>query len=76
MLYPTLPGRQFSYDVGGGSVYYAYSVNGTLTPLTTAQMTTLNSTNNKTPVLSRESFNEETSTEPAYLTMSSPAMTP
>ena len=28
MPYPTLPGRKFEYDVGGGSVYVGVKTNG------------------------------------------------
>lgn len=59
MAYPTVPGRKFSYDVGGGSVYYAYSATGLLTPLTTEQMSKLNGTTNTTPVISRDVYNVE-----------------
>ena len=33
MPYPTLPGRRFEYDVGGGSVYYGNDINDTTSPL-------------------------------------------
>ncbi len=52
MPYPTLPGRKFEYDVGGGSVYYGNDINDITTAMTTEQMSKLNSIGNSSSVLS------------------------
>ena len=54
MPYPTLPGRRFEYDVGGGSVYYGNDVNDITTPLTSEQMALLNGIGNTSAVISRD----------------------
>ena len=46
MPYPTLPGRKFEYDIGGGSVYYGNDINDITTALTTEQMAELNNVDN------------------------------
>ena len=52
MPYPTLPGRKFEYDVGGGSVYHGNDINDITTALTTEQMAALNGTGNVNVVIS------------------------
>ena len=52
MPYPTLPGRKFEYDVGGGSVYYGNSPTDITAPITTEQMAKLNGIGNTSAVLS------------------------
>ena len=59
MPYPTLPGRRFEYDVGGGSVYYGNDTNEITTALTTEQMTQLNGIENSSIVISKEVYNAE-----------------
>ena len=59
MPYPTLPGRRFEYDVGGGSVYYGNDTNEITTALTTEQMTQLNGIENSSIVISKDSYNTE-----------------
>jgi len=59
MPYPTLPGRRFEYDVGGGSVYYGNDINGITTALTTEQMAQLNGTGNTSIVISKEAYDAE-----------------
>jgi len=59
MPYPTLPGRRFEYDVGGGSVYYGNDINGITTALTTEQMAQLNGIGNTSIVISKEVYNAE-----------------
>ena len=59
MPYPTLPGRRFEYDVGGGSVYYGNDINGITTALTTEQMAQLNGIGNTSIVISKEVYNTE-----------------
>ena len=54
MPYPTLPGRRFEYDVGGGSVYYGNDINDITTALTSEQMALLNGIGNTSAVISRE----------------------
>ena len=54
MPYPTLPGRRFEYDVGGGSVYYGNDTNEITTALTTEQMALLNGIGNTSAVISRD----------------------
>ena len=54
MPYPTLPGRRFEYDVGGGSVYYGNDVNDITTPLTSEQMALLNGIGNTSAVISKD----------------------
>ena len=54
MSYPTLPGRRFEYDVGGGSVYYGNEINEITTALTTEQMALLNGIGNTNAVLSKD----------------------
>ena len=54
MSYPTLPGRRFEYDVGGGSVYYGNEINEITTALTTEQMALLNGIGNTNTVLSKD----------------------
>jgi len=54
MPYPTLPGRRFEYDVGGGSVYYGNEINEITTALTTEQMALLNGIGNTNTVLSKD----------------------
>ena len=54
MPYPTLPGRRFEYDVGGGSVYYGNDINDITTVLTSEQMALLNGIGNTSAVISRE----------------------
>ena len=54
MPYPTLPGRRFEYDVGGGSVYFGNDVNDITTPLTSEQMALLNGIGNTSAVISRD----------------------
>ena len=51
MPYPTLPGRRFEYDVGGGFVYYGNDTNEITTALTTEQMTQLNGIENSSIVI-------------------------
>ncbi|PKM40906.1 MAG: hypothetical protein CVV04_00105 [Firmicutes bacterium HGW-Firmicutes-9] len=59
MPYPTLPGRRFEYDVGGGSVYYGNDINGITTALTTEQMAQLNGIGNTSIVISKEAYDTE-----------------
>ncbi len=59
MPYPTLPGRRFEYDVGGGSVYYGNDTNEITTALTTEQMTQLNGIENSSIVISKDNYNTE-----------------
>ena len=59
MPYPTLPGRRFEYDVGGGSVYYGNDVNNITTALTSEQMALLNAIGNTSPVISRDVYMTE-----------------
>ena len=56
MPYPTLPGRKFEYDVGGGSVYYGNDTNEITTALTTEQMAELNNIDNATIVMQRSVY--------------------
>ena len=60
MPYPTLPGRRFEYDVGGGSVYFGNDINDITTALTTEQMTQLNGIGNTSIVISKEVYHSET----------------
>ena len=60
MPYPTLPGRRFEYDVGGGSVYYGNDINDITTALTTEQMAQLNGIGNTSIVISKEVYHSET----------------
>ena len=57
MPYPTLPGRKFEYDVGGGSVYYGNDINDIRTALTTEQMVELNNIDNANIVMQKSVFN-------------------
>ena len=54
MPYPTLPGRRFEYDIGGGSVYVGVKTNGTtseaMVALTSEQMAGLNGIQKVSPV--------------------------
>ena len=56
MPYPTLPGRRFEYDIGGGSVYFGVKTNGTtseaMVALTSEQMAGLNGIQKVSPVIS------------------------
>ena len=56
MPYPTLPGRRFEYDIGGGSVYVGVKTNGTtseaMVALTSEQMAGLNGIQKVSPVIS------------------------
>ena len=56
MPYPTLPGRKFEYDVGGGSVYYGNDTNEITTALTTEQMAELNNIDNATIVMQKSAY--------------------
>ena len=56
MPYPTLPGRKFEYDVGGGSVYYGNDINDITTALTTEQMALLNGIGNTSIVISKDLY--------------------
>ncbi len=56
MPYPTLPGRRFEYDVGGGSVYYGNDTNNITTALTSEQMALLNGNGNSSAVISRDVY--------------------
>ena len=56
MPYPTLPGRRFEYDVGGGSVYYGNDTNNITTALTSEQMALLNGIGNSSAVISRDVY--------------------
>lgn len=67
MPYPTLPGRKFNYDVGGGSVYWSFGSTGALTLLTTEQMTKLNSENNSSAAISKVASYSEGSLFTLYL---------
>lgn len=58
MPYPTIPGRKFEYDIGGGSVYYGKHIGDITTALTTEQMLSLNGTGNVNPVISGDLYNE------------------
>ena len=62
MPYPTLPGRKFEYDVGGGSVYYGNDINDITTALTTEQMSKLNGISNTANVINREFYDTVTVT--------------
>ena len=57
MPYPTLPGRKFEYDVGGGSVYVGVKTNGSpseaMYALTSEQMAVLNGIENLSAVISK-----------------------
>lgn len=57
MPYPTLPGRRFEYDIGGGSVYYGNDINDITTILSPELINRLNSENNSVTVLSGETGN-------------------
>jgi len=57
MPYPTLPGRRFEYDIGGGSVYYGNDINDITTILSPELMNRLNSENNSATVLYVETGN-------------------
>ena len=57
MPYPTLPGRKFEYDVGGGSVYYGNDTNEITTALTTEQMAELNNIDNTRIVMQKIAYN-------------------
>jgi len=57
MPYPTLPGRRFEYDIGGGSVYYGNDINDITTILSLELMNRLNSENNSATVLYVETGN-------------------
>ena len=57
MPYPTLPGRRFEYDVGGGSVYFGNDINEITTALTTEQMAELNNTDNTNIVMQKNVYN-------------------
>ena len=59
MPYPTLPGRRFEYDVGGGSVYYGNDTNNITTALTSEQMALLNGIGNTSAVISRDVYMTE-----------------
>jgi len=48
MAYPTVPGRKFSYDVGGGSVYRGTSIVDMASALSTDEMSKLNGLSNST----------------------------
>lgn len=56
MPYPTLPGRKFEYDVGGGSVYHGNDTNDITTALTTEQMALLNGTGNTSSVITKDVY--------------------
>ena len=56
MPYPTLPGRKFEYDVGGGSVYYGNDTNEITTALTTERMTELNNIDNVNVVMQKSVY--------------------
>ena len=56
MPYPTLPGRKFEYDVGGGSVYYGNDVNEITTALTTERMAELNNIDNVNIVMQKSVY--------------------
>jgi hypothetical protein len=56
MPYPTLPGRKFDYDVGGGSVYYGNDVNEITTALTTERMAELNNIDNVNIVMQKSVY--------------------
>lgn len=58
MPYPTLPGRKFEYDIGGGSVYYGKHIGDVTTALTTEQMFSLNGTGNVDPIIAADLYNE------------------
>jgi len=60
MPYPTLPGRRFEYDIGGGSVYYGNDINDITTILSPELMNRLNSENNSATVLYGETGNTMT----------------
>ena len=57
MPYPTLPGRKFEYDIGGGSVYYGNDTNEITTALTTEQMAELNNIDNTRIVMQKSAYN-------------------
>ena len=57
MPYPTLPGRRFEYDVGGGSVYYGNDINEITTALTTEQMAELNNIDHTNLVVQKNVYN-------------------
>ena len=57
MPYPTLPGRKFEYDIGGGSVYYGNDINDITTALTTEQMAELNNVDNARIVMQKNVYN-------------------
>ena len=57
MPYPTLPGRRFEYDAGGGSVYYGNDINEITMALTTEQMAELNNTDNTNIVIQKNVYN-------------------
>jgi hypothetical protein len=60
MPYPTLPGRRFEYDIGGGSVYTGNDI-GDITTILSQELTTkLNSENNSAAVLAGETVNTKT----------------
>jgi len=48
MAYPTVPGRKFAYDVGGGSVYRGTSIVDMASALNTDMMSMLNGISNST----------------------------
>ena len=56
MPYPTLPGRKFEYDVGGGSVYYGNDTNEITTVLTTERMAELNNIDNVNIVMQKSVY--------------------
>ncbi|KGP76514.1 hypothetical protein JT05_04345 [Desulfosporosinus sp. Tol-M] len=58
MPYPTLPGRKFEYDVGGGSVYSGNDINDITTALTTEQMARLNGIDNTNPLITFDGWYE------------------
>jgi len=58
MPYPTLPGRRFEYDIGGGSVYYGNDINDITTILSPELMNRLNGTGNTSRVLNIEVGND------------------
>lgn len=60
MPYPTLPGRRFEYDIGGGSVYYGNDINDITTILSPELMNRLNSENNSATVLYGDTGNTMT----------------
>ncbi len=48
MAYPTVPGRKFAYDVGGGSVYRGTSIDDMVSALSMDEMSKLNDISNST----------------------------